>query len=553
MKRLSFLLIFTLLCAFATRAQRQSEAPLADQRQVLLKGNIVAEAIALNYVGDATWRAEGAVLDDSKVFLFSDKYVYFECPEADYRSDNIRINGGTYTVSFNMDTKLWSFDAPVDDTKISAFGSSVCNGQGATGNKGYAYLYGELLGQRYAKGLSPTAFHVSGVSIGGNTTQSLLDRYAELTRDYGRYVIVGLSMGNEGIHESQNKQQTLNQFSTNMQTIIRKIKADGKVPVVMNNYTRGDFTDEDYKYIKQMNLLIHQWDVASVNTLGAIDDGAGHWASGYQQDNAHPTTNGHREFFYAMAPSLFDAIASGKQQPVRTLTQQMTLGSGDAIRLRGEGTVHPFTVSIRVKGNAVGRLFTCMTTAKRQARVDVDADGHVVYTSAANRKLTSANSMTSDAWHVVTLTHYYAQGRTLLYLDGEPAGEILERISSIADVLVGDQLNTTVSRQLSELFFWRAAFSPEEVQAVVGGKLLKSSLEFYVPTAAADSLPNLAMSLNTVEFVSHEAAAINPSIIRQDGRSVRPDVCYDLSGRRVVQPRGGLYISNRGKVVLSDK
>ena len=76
---------------------------------------------------------------------------------------------------------------------------------------------------------------------------------------------------------------TLNQFSTNMQQIVQKIKADGKVPVVMNNYTRGDFTLDDYSYVKQMNLLIHQWDVASVNTLGAIDDGTGKWATGYQQ------------------------------------------------------------------------------------------------------------------------------------------------------------------------------------------------------------------------------------------------------------------------------
>lgn len=45
MKRLSFLLIFALLCAFSSRAQRQSEVPLAEQQQVRLKGNIVPEAI----------------------------------------------------------------------------------------------------------------------------------------------------------------------------------------------------------------------------------------------------------------------------------------------------------------------------------------------------------------------------------------------------------------------------------------------------------------------------------------------------------------------------
>ena len=251
-------------------------------QDVFLKGNIVKVTTQLQAQGNNIYQGE-VTLDDSNVFLFSDKYVYFECPEQSYKSANIRINGGKYTATFNLSTKAWSFEAPTDDNRISAFGSSVCNGQGATGNKGYAYLYGEQLKERLTKGESENAFYVSGISIGGNTTQALLNRYDDMTRDHAKYVIIGLSMGNEGIHESSNKQQTLNQFSTNLQRIISKIKADGKVPVVMNNYTRGDFTLDDYSYVKQMNLLIHQWDVASVNTLGAIDDGTGKWATGYQQ------------------------------------------------------------------------------------------------------------------------------------------------------------------------------------------------------------------------------------------------------------------------------
>ena len=63
-----------------------------------------------------------------------------------------------------------------------------------------------------------------------------------------------------------------------------------------------------------MNLLIHEWDLPSINLLGAIDDGKGVWATGYQNgtDIYHPNTDGHREFTYAMVPSLFDAIDAGK-------------------------------------------------------------------------------------------------------------------------------------------------------------------------------------------------------------------------------------------------
>ena len=142
----------------------------------------------------------------------------------------------------------------------------------------------------------------------------------------------------------------------------------------MNNYTRADYITEDYNYIKQMNLLIHSWDVSSVNTLGAIDDGMGHWATGYKDDDYHPTTAGHQEFFYAMTPSLFDAIASGKSQPVRNTTAAMPLGQGDVVSFQGESTVHPFTISLRVKGGDAGRLLTLKATrGTREANLSVNA------------------------------------------------------------------------------------------------------------------------------------------------------------------------------------
>ena len=519
----------------------------SSSQHVYLRGNIAGDGFELTQMDDQTWGST-VTLDDSRVFLFSDKYVYFECPEMNYRSGNIRINGGTYDVTVRPDNGQWSFSAPEDPWRISAFGSSVCNGQGATGNRGYAYLYGEQLAQRLTDGLTENPFYVSGISIGGNTTQALLDRYDEMTRDHSHYVIVGLSMGNEGIHEASNKQQILNQFSQNMQTIVRKIKQDGKVPVVMNNYTRGDFTDEDYTYIKKMNLLIHEWDVASVNTLGAIDDGAGHWASGYQQDNAHPTTNGHREFFYAMPPSLFDALAAGKPQPVRDQSQSMTLDEGATVCWAVEGTVHPFTLSVRFRGNTAGRLLLYqMTAATRQGSVDIDDGGHVVYTTPTGRKITTTNTVTADEWHTVTLTHYYAQGRTLLYLDGQAAAtESRERISSINQVWVGDQSQPSLSREVSEIFFWRSAFSPEEVEAHGQGRLLKSSLELYVPCRSAVDLVNQAQSLNGVVYVPLSSAGI-----RVPSFSPSPDApSYNLAGRRLAtsSPRG-LHI-RQGRIVV---
>lgn len=249
------------------------------QTKLYLKGNIVpGGSIELTQQSDQLWQSE-VDLDDSSVFLFENKYVYFESTDPTYKTSNIRINGGHYTVTFNMADKQWNFQSPVDNYRISAFGSSVCNGHGATDNKGYAWLYGEMLKERTANDETANPFYVSGIAVGGNTTQMLLDRYGDLIRDHSRYVLIGLSLGNEGIHESGNKENTMNQFAQNMQKLIARMQADGKVPVVMNNYTRADFTADDYTYIKKLNLLINQWEVPSLSTLGAIKDNVGYFGA----------------------------------------------------------------------------------------------------------------------------------------------------------------------------------------------------------------------------------------------------------------------------------
>lgn len=489
--------------------------------ELYVKGNIVPDGTKLDYEGNGIWKSE-VVLEHGSVFLFSDKYFYFAfnnndalavkrlagsrsavaMPSEGYEAENIRLNRGTYVLALDMNKHEFTIDAPIDEYKISVFGSSVANGQGATDYYGYAYQYGNLLQRRYRKNESDYPFYTSGVSIGGNSTVNLLNRYDELVHDFSRYVIIGLSMGNEGLHEASDKRTVFEQFANNMQTIINKVRSDGKIPVVMNNYTRGDYTASDYTYVKRMNLLIHEWDVPSVNVLGAIDNGYGKWADGYMQDTWHPTTSGHNEFLYAMPPSLFDAIADGKPQPVRDMTGEMILDKANVIMFEGENTVHPYTVSVRFKGGDSGRLFAvCGSSGIVAGHVSVDANGHVVYASLSGESLESDQVVNDGEWHTVTLTHYYAQKRTLLYVDKNLVGELSGRMS-LGVVTVGDP-DSDVSRIFGELFFWRSALNVNEVGAVVDGKMLKSSLEIYSPLSVTKAGPvkNMAQTNNYATFV----------------------------------------------------
>src|SRR3546814_18068085 len=106
-------------------------------------------------------------------------------------------------------------------------------------------------------------------------------------------------------------------FVRNMHALSRKAGSDGYTPVVTNCYARNDFTPEDYQFIKEMNLKIHQWNVPSINLLGAIDDLSGHWMDGFWAAGFHPNDEGHEEMAYIIVPSLFDALTSGHPSPVK--------------------------------------------------------------------------------------------------------------------------------------------------------------------------------------------------------------------------------------------
>ena len=530
-----------------------------------IRGNMGAGNPQITYKAGGVWESE-VTLKETTSQQWVDKTMYFALNNSDdlaikrlrntssrynlgmaangQDTEDIYQNAGTYLITVDMTNGVYNISAPIDENRISVFGSSVANGQGATDYKGYRYLYGQHLIQRYQKGLSDTRFYTSNVSIGGNTTKNLLDRYDDLIRDFGRYVIFGLSLGNEGIHGASDQNAIFTQWRDNMLKLIKKVRADGKIPVVMNNYTRGDYNASDYSYVKKLNLLIHEWDVPSFNCLGSIDKGDGTWADGYVADTYHQNTEGHYEFFCSMVPSLFDALKAGKPFPKRNTTKSMKLYMGKTVHFTPEGTTHPFTITTRIKGGE-GQVFRVRCTGG-YATVSVTADGKVELTTPTGLTLTSTRAISDINWHSITLTSYYAQKRTLLYLDKVCAGELNVRLGEIKEVELGGS-----NREASELVFWRSAMTPDEITAHCNGKMLKSSLEIYVPLSDEAELENLAQSTNTVT-VKEDVTGLN-EILLSPANSQLSDInfqhIYSLSGQNLAKARKGFNII-KGRVVL---
>lgn len=477
--------------------------------QVTLNNGTVSDRARLNILLDKTWSYKFMKVKGTENKIMMESIA--SANGVALEDINTAISGGVFDIVVNLRDYTYSIECvDVNHYKISMMGSSVANGQGATDMKGYAYMYGELMQERYSASVSSNNWTVSGASINGNNTTNVLNRWdSDLIGDCSGYVIYGLSLGNEGIHD--NGQAAFDSYRDNMQLLIQKARDAGKTPVVCNNYTRADFTAADYAYVKQMNLLMHEWDVPSINMLGAIDNGSGQWADGdqVQGDIYHPTTDGHREFFYAMVPSLFDALEANKPQPVRTTDVSYSLGkagSNNRIELIPEETTHPFTFSFGIKTSGTGVVATFANTTGN-GTLTIGANGKLTYSSPLTGSIESAGVVNDGQWYTVTLAHYYAQGRTILYVNDTKAGELSEKLTAtkfyLSDANAPDEID------YRELFFYRSGMNQEEIEALNDGKMLKSSLEIYAPLGGEnDPLRNLAQSTNTLTLKATGGAGI---------------------------------------------
>lgn len=394
----------------------------------------------------------------------------------------------------------------IDEYKISFMGSSVCYGTGATKDYGYAYMYTDLLKQRKQENIGKD-WTTSNISIGGNTTQMVLDRWErDLLRDCGRYVFYGLSLGNERNNGTQTDQAAKN-YEKGMKQLIRQADSVGIVPVMASNYANAGFNSSDYEILKNLNLTIQQWEVPSVNMLGAVDDGAGRWVKAIENDGAHPNSDGHREMSYAIVPSLFDALDAGKTIPQRQESTAYALGKASAtqhIEFAPENIVHPFTLSFEVKASSAGTLAS-FETENGTGNIKIGENGNIVYESPSNGQITSTTSA-NDEWLCISLTHYYAWGSTQLYVNGIKCGELSEKLVAKKFALGGN--NAPDKADYRQLFFWRSGMNDKEIAAVAEGKMLRSSLEIYAPLSNESPLLNLAQSTNTLALVENTTSGI---------------------------------------------
>lgn len=389
--------------------------------------------------------------------------------------------------------------AQAKKSKITVFGSSVAGGAVAQNNCGYWYMLKNILRHR--------GFEVSSCSRDGDRTTRILDRFPDLLGHKADYVFIGLSLDNEGIREKDQagRDKIYEQFSTGMLGLIKLMRENNMKPAVGLCYAHSYYSPEEYEYVKRMNVLMNSWDVPSANFLGAIDDGAGRWAKGYANDPGHPNTEGHAEMFYAIVPTLFEAMEQGIPIPKKSAGNGLLrLGNKDGVwsylEFTSKNTIHSFSLGFFVHSNNDGTL-AAIEGKNSVATVEMK-DGTFAYLSSNGKSTGSAIDGTDGRWHHIVVSHRYAHGETLFFVDGDFIGSVKERFAPRKFTLGAKNLKEA---NFKELLIYRSALNDLEVKTIGQGTLLQASLEVYAPLEEHifnrnKSVKNLAQSLSRAVY-----------------------------------------------------
>lgn len=375
--------------------------------------------------------------------------------------------------------------------EVVVLGSSVAAASGAaTQSEGWAYrLKSRLETPPPVVPDSRIAWNVHNASIGGNNTSNVLGRFQNdvaTPRAGANIVIISLSLANEGLVGSSNPQPVFDSFKNGVAEIVTRCRAEGFYPVISLCYPQNTYNAQQYAFIRRMNLLLNTWDVPSINFLGAIDDGSGHWAAGYSADDGHPNSQGHDELYASVVPSLFDAIVSGKTTTPKWdgtpgyLRIQQTAGVNSPLSYVPAQTYRSFTLSFRVRATSSGTI-AAIGSGSSGATVEIRS-GSLVYTGATGAEQSMPVAINDGRWHDIAISHRKTTNQTLVFVDGRLETTVSGALSP-ADFTVGGpaaivgRAQAPSQADYQDVAVYRGAWTADEAFAQSGGALQQASLE----------------------------------------------------------------------------
>nr|NQU92744.1 SGNH/GDSL hydrolase family protein [Bacteroidota bacterium] len=299
--------------------------------------------------------------------------------------------------------------------RIVVFGSSVAAGWVTSYQEKWDMQNGYA--QRLQRMLTDDEVIINCVP-GDNTTLALERMQDDVIAHKPDYCLIGLSMSNEGLGRNDDD-EVYESYKNGLQKIISQCRENDIIPVVGLCYPNDAFSEKDYEYIKKMNHDISGWDVLSINFLGALDDGKGHFVEGHTFEGDHPDNRGHEEMMLAI-PTEYFTIEGFDIDLQKSSDKNGIVLPGkknkDGLTFIPEHIIHSFTISASFipKGSSI--IFNIQF---QENNLSISVSGANVSVLLNNQNKLSAETALKAEKTRMTVSYNYLNKELNIYSDGD--------------------------------------------------------------------------------------------------------------------------------------
>lgn len=462
-------------------------------------------------------------------------------------------NNDSLSFTVNGEQRVFNGKPNFERKKIVGLGSSVLFGSGATNNNGW---FNQLATALTAKG-----YNVVNRGIGGNVTQDAINRfYTDVVPEAPDYVIIGLSLNNEGIAGTSGSTETTiyDRFKQNLIRLIKMCHQHDIIPIIASVYPNNGYTAENYRFLKMMHKEFDAMGVYYFNLLGSGDDLSGKWISGFSADGTHPNDAGHTDMFKAIPTTLFDNLISWDDKLKTTFSGATSFGNEQTILRPIEANFADtlsgsYTVSfwLRSIGATTYNMSFCgfgSVTARIRNPNTAPATGTLVYSPTSGPDIDlGIDPIISKKWHHIAISYNNLAGVTRVYADGVYINQATETINFNDFCLGGRYDSASVNAPYmayKDVAIYRTRLNDEQIADLYHGEIRKGSLEIFAPLCDEDfsqnnRLLNLAPTSSYLKVNTTALTALKDSV-----------TVTDVIANQVQLVGGGiLYVNASGSLI----
>lgn len=365
--------------------------------------------------------------------------------------------------------------------KIVFLGSSTVEGTGTTDRPNTGFV--SLLKNR----LEPLGFEVINRGVGGDNTQDAINRFLkDIVPLQADFVVVGLTIGNEGINDTTNYKEVIQQFKKGIYRLVGLIKKYGSTPIIINQAPTNRYNETIYNMMKQFNDELENSSIMTIDIMGAVDTLTGTPFPSIMTDSLHYNDRGHQEFLNSFPPTMFDMLKDRDNKPFQTSNNHILLGSPTSdtpIEFNPTYSLTTFTTFMRFRLTDSPTL-SSLISFNSTNRIALSNVGRVMIYIPSNDPNETEHFIDDNEWHTMAVTYSSISGALRVYLDKQLIHSSTTFDLVLSQMAIAGRPGSSLpmpNLAIKDVAIYRSRFRQAQVDSLHEGIFHQGSLELYSP------------------------------------------------------------------------